>query len=201
MTTRTRKTALAPLLRARGFQPPRTGKPEARRCEGIRRRRARAPRTPAAVRARRFRQVRGAWASGAPEQSCPAAVRLEKNHRNPAPASGAASGREGNAESEMGVCRSSKLGIKALFLLLAPPLPDLIPRHAIKESVLVPDPEEAGWEPPLDRLPDDGAPTPAVGIAAALVVARVVNAVEQWAVRHAEKGSALTGNLTARAGE
>jgi hypothetical protein len=62
------------------------------------------------------------------------------------------------------------LGILALLLLLPFPLGDLVPRHALEEAVLVPDPEEAGWKPPFDCAANGRPAAPAVRVAAALVI-------------------------------
>jgi len=75
-------------------------------------------------------------------------------------------------------------GLALAQLLLTLPFADLIPRHTVEDVVLVTDPEESGGEPPLNESSDPRSPAPAVRIAAALVVARVVDAMEQRAVGH-----------------
>ena len=75
-------------------------------------------------------------------------------------------------------------GLALAQLLLTLPFANLIPRHAVEDVVLVADPEESGREPPFDESSDPRSPAPAVRIAATLVVARVVDAMEQRAVGH-----------------
>jgi hypothetical protein len=71
------------------------------------------------------------------------------------------------------------LGMQALFSLLALPLADLVERQSVEKTVLVPDPDPTGGEPPLDGPPDRGASAPAVRVAAALVVVRIVDSLKQ----------------------
>jgi hypothetical protein len=86
----------------------------------------------------------------------------------------------------MEVCRTSRLGIQPLLLLVALPFADLIPRHAVEEAVLVADAEEPSGEPPLDRATNRCSAAPAIGIAATLVIRRVMNALEQRALGHCQ---------------
>jgi hypothetical protein len=83
--------------------------------------------------------------------------------------------------------------IQTLLLLLALPLADFVPRHPIKDAVLVAYAEPAGGKPPPDSSPDCGPPTPALGSAAAFVVPRVMDAVEKRGGLPCLEGSAVRG--------
>lgn len=80
--------------------------------------------------------------------------------------------------------RWQRLPIQALVGLLPLPFADLKPCHTAEEAVLVTDPEVPGWEPPFDSPPDRRAPAPTAGLTSALVVVRVVDALEQRPLRH-----------------
>ena len=58
-------------------------------------------------------------------------------------------------------CRRG-LGVQALLSLLALPLTDFVPGHAVEEAVVVAEPEVAGRKPPLDGATNSGAPAPSV---------------------------------------
>lgn len=58
------------------------------------------------------------------------------------------------------------------------PLADFGLGHAVENLVLVVDSEPPGREPPLDRPSDNRASAPAVRITAALVVARIVDPLD-----------------------
>jgi hypothetical protein len=95
----------------------------------------------------------------------------------------------------MEVCRTSRLRIQPLLLLVELPFADLIPRHAVEEAVLVADAEEPSGEPPLDRATNCCSAAPAIGIAATLVIRRVMNALEQRALGHCQSlASAVADN-------
>ena len=57
-------------------------------------------------------------------------------------------------------------------------------------TVLVMEPEETGWEPPLDGSAQRGPVAPAIRIAAAVPVARIVKPLKD-AARHVAERNAL----------
>src|SRR4029077_7049282 len=64
------------------------------------------------------------------------------------------------------------------------PLSALIRRHPVDKRVLVTDAEPAGREPPLPCPTDRGAVAPAVRVAAASTVTRVMDAVQERPAGH-----------------
>ena len=63
-------------------------------------------------------------------------------------------------------------------VLRALPLAYLIVCHAVKDMVLVAKTEVPSGKPPLDRAADHGAAAPAIGVAAAFVVAGIVDPLD-----------------------
>ena len=59
------------------------------------------------------------------------------------------------------------------------PLADFVPTHAVEDAALMVDAEPPGREPPLDGSADGGAAAPALGIATATQVARIVHALDE----------------------
>ncbi len=82
------------------------------------------------------------------------------------------------------LCRPSEHRVDALLLLFALPVANLIPGHPVERAVLVAKPEPAGRKPPLDETADRCTAAPTIGIAAAFVVVRVMDATQQRPIRH-----------------